>query len=58
MMTSTSSKHQSAKPQRAAIAAAATVAAAALLAGCTLAPTYERPAAPVAAQWPAAQPAA
>ena len=54
MMTSTSSKHQSAKPQRAAIAAAATVAAAALLAGCTLAPTYERPAAPVAAQWPAA----
>ncbi len=65
MMTSTLAKplhaaanslQQSAKPQRAAIAIAA--ATAALLAGCTLAPTYERPAAPVATQWPSAQPAA
>lgn len=29
------------------------VAAAAVLAGCSLIPTYERPDAPVAAQWPA-----
>jgi multidrug efflux system outer membrane protein len=32
--------------------ALAAVAAAALLAGCSMMPTYERPAAPIAAQWP------
>ena len=64
MMTNTSGKTlhaaknlkpQSTKQQRGVVAIAA---AAALLAGCTLAPTYERPAAPVATQWPTAQPAA
>ncbi len=34
------------------------MAAAAVLAGCSLAPTYERPAAPVAPQWPQPLPAA
>ena len=34
--------------------ALAVVAAAALLAGCSMIPTYERPAAPVAAEWPGA----
>jgi len=34
------------------------LAAAAVMAGCSLAPTYERPAAPVAADWPAPAPAA
>jgi multidrug efflux system outer membrane protein len=33
------------------------LAAASLMAGCSLAPTYERPAAPVAADWPAPAPA-
>lgn len=35
-------------------AALSIVAAAAVLAGCSLAPTYERPAAPIASTWPAA----
>ena len=34
------------------------LAVAALMAGCSLAPTYERPPAPVAADWPAPRPAA
>jgi multidrug efflux system outer membrane protein len=34
------------------------LAAAAVMAGCSLTPTYERPAAPVAADWPAPAPAA
>ncbi len=34
------------------------LAAASLMAGCSLAPTYERPTAPVAADWPAPAPAA
>ena len=33
--------------------AATALAAVALLAGCSMIPTYERPQAPVAAQWPA-----
>ncbi len=63
MITKNSSKalhgKTNVKPQRMAVCASVVAAAvSAVLAGCTLAPTYERPAEPVAGQWPSAQPAA
>jgi multidrug efflux system outer membrane protein len=42
-----------AKTARAALQGALTVAAIALMTGCSLMPSYERPSAPVASQWPA-----
>jgi multidrug efflux system outer membrane protein len=43
-----------ARPHGPTLAALAALAAAAVLAGCSMIPAYERPAAPVAAQWPGA----